>query len=275
MNANDWYKGNILNGDVVTFTTRQSDDTGFTVTLDAYSDREGYLPYSELSSKKIRKNPRSFLKEGSKGCGVVTDADGVVIFISLKDVTQSQQEEEKRMHELSGRLFSMCRKLSFIRHSPRQWHDMFVEGINNYIEDSIDEHPYTILSDRLLLRDKGEQVLLPEFLDVIRSNHCTLFGIKPFTATAKITIITFDIEGNERVKGALKSCLQRIGQGPTLTDSQLYQNQDKFNITVQPVSLPDFQVQVTSYINSLCQEKLDSFISMLEAENFDCFRKST
>lgn len=282
-----WYSGSPSVGDVLTFTVHEANDIGFKVTLDAYDNSEGFLPFSELSSKKIKKNPAAFLKAGSKHCGLVTDNSDVITYISLKDVTKEQQELETQRHCNNGRLFALCQRLSRLpghNFTESQWHHQFRRALDKYLnksnetvaegcdedeaedeaEDETPMHPIDIISSRQNIMNN--KYLPPDYHAIIANHHATLFGIKPATLTMIVTILTFDMNGNDRVKSVLSKIMSDVG---TFTDTQLYQDQSKYNLSINPVALPDFQIVITAYLESVCQNAADLITHHLHDAKFD------
>lgn len=260
-----WYLGKPSTGDVLTFTVHEPSDIGFRVTLDAYSGTEGFLPFSELSSKKIKKNPASFLRPSHKHAGVVTDSCEAMTYISLKSVSKAQQEQETKQHANNERLFALCQRLAHLSSiAEHRWRDCFQYALDLYRKDGYTLHPFEAIVSRQVSDD---DVFLPsELLDTIVSHHATLFGMKPASLVILVTILTFDMNGNDRVKSVLSSMMS--GR-ETRSDAQLYQSPEKYNLTINPVALPDFQIVISAYLENACQSAADYLIDRLRMAKFD------
>jgi translation initiation factor 2 alpha subunit (eIF-2alpha) len=261
MNRN-WYLSGPDVDDVITFTVVESDDVGFKVTIDAYSDRIGSLPFSELSAKKIKKNPASFLRIGSKHCGLVTDATGAMVYISLKNVTEAQKETENKLYSDNAHMFSMCQKLSFLGESEDTWFQCFRNALEHYRSGKIETHPYRALADRE--SRLVTSLLTPNCARIIQDNHALLFGIKPHSLTTRVCIVTFHMYGNDLVKSNLLNIRESVNCADDLSDKELYEHQDKANVSIQPVSLPEFQITISAYQENVCRDYMDKIVNLLK-----------
>lgn len=297
----NWYLDAPKMGDILSFRVKDTTDVGYNVELCAYKSQYfGFLPFSELSLKKIKKNPASFLKEGSRHCGVVTDADGYIVHLSIKHVTPEQKAEEEKMYADTEHLFSICQRLSYLEESKNAdltedaWFNVFAKALsqyrtgNSYDEDDSDEdtdedadddtpddtvedaatHPLNILSRRDMVNRSG--VLPKQYMRIIRNNHAALFGFKPVVCTVIVTIVTFDMNGTELVKTVLNRIMEHHG-GSGGSDKELYDDQTKYNLHINPVALPEFHLEISAYLKDVCQRVADSAIAELNAVKFDIF----
>lgn len=257
--STSWYSKSPKVGDTIMFTTCDSNTLGYIVTLDEFSDHEAFLPFSELSARNIRKNPSSFLKQYSKHCGNITDIGEDMIYLSLKDVSDEQKKQHSELFSLNNKLFGLCRRLSHFDFGHQEWHNIFRTAMEQSLINKI-PHPYNVISDRTILSD-SKDLMPPQYINSILHNHVTLFGMKPTIIVKKFMLITFDHEGNQLCKDEINRIFHELKPiQENYDDETLYNDQDKFNITVSPIALPIFSFSVTAFHKKL----VDDIVKQLE-----------
>lgn len=260
-----WYSTEPSVGDTVMFTTTNvTNEYGYEVLLDEYCNQKAFLPFSELSAKKIKKNPASFLKTGSKHCANVMDAGNAIHHVSLKDVTKDQKKEHSELYGHNSKLFGLCLRLSHFKFTESEWHIAFRDAM-----ESSATHPYLVITNRFTLRDQPD-FMPKEFADVILNNHATLFGMKPFSLDKRIMLVTFDPNGNQVTKDELARIVTELKEDDSdHSDEHLYKNQVCFNLSVQPIALPTFKFTISAYLDTLCEEVYEKLLAKLKQSRFD------
>jgi len=267
-----WYSKKLPNvGDIVMFTTRYTNDKAYYVTLDEYQDREAFLSFSELSKKRIRKNPSSFLKKESKNCAIVSDVGDNIISLSLISVSKDQKKQHSELYGLNSKLFGLCRRLAHIQFQEKEWYDVLRNAMEKSLELGYD-HPYATISDRSTL--KNIENLPACYVDCILENHAKMFGMKPFSIKKRIMLITFQPDGNQVAKDEICRISHELkSEEDNYTDEQLYQDQSKINICVNPVALPVCEFSITAYQDALCKQVSDELMLKLKQSKFDIVEK--
>jgi translation initiation factor 2 alpha subunit (eIF-2alpha) len=270
-------------------------DTGFDVHLDEYNI-EGFMVLKELSSKKIKKSISSFLKIGTQLPLCVLEMSDDRAIMSKKDVNSENCQDCKDRYDLNLKLFSLARRLSYTLISAQnqnidcsgeiiidlkaeklledEWTALFRDLLDP--EQPLDEHIYNMLSNRNKEShtglDKGRLIIIEHY-------HAKLFGIKPITIRADITIQVFDINGMNRVKDALLKICDKYRKpdaskdGDDIwTNDELYNNQSAVNVDILPSAIPKFHLHITSYFREQAEGVQKEIQSILEQEKFDVFR---
>lgn len=262
--AHQYYEGLPDEDEIVMCTiTSFTPEVGFNAVLEGYihdgRPLTGLLSIPELSNRRIRKNPASVLKIGTEIPLMVLDNDPAAILLSKKYVKQPQAETCRDLHRLYTKLFGTIQRLVPMTGIPAQeWQEAFV-ALDK--ADSPEEHPWNLLSSR----DCEPPELEARYLQAIRDNHTKLFGIKPIERTHSITIQSLAIDGNQRVRDALTSLLT----DKTWTTEELYADQTRYNLILVPIAIPKFQLKITAYLSSRCEEVLETLKSRLESQGFD------
>ena len=101
------------------------ENIGFTVTLDEYDDIEGLLVISNLSRKKLKKNPKTVCKNNSKHILLVSGIEGDNINLSKKDVNPGDMKQFSEFYGCNIKLATAMNKLSHIS-------DLKLEDIYTY-----------------------------------------------------------------------------------------------------------------------------------------------
>lgn len=262
--TNSWYSTQPQIGHTVMFTTGDTNEIGYSVTMDEYSDQEAFLPFSELSARHIRKNPASFLKHHSKHCGNITDIGDGNMYISLKGVSKEQKKTHSELYGLNTKLFSLCRRLSHFDFTTDEWHKVFQTVMERSLEQNT-THPYTVITDRFGLRDTDDKFMDSRYVEVILNNHATIFGMKPYITESKLMLVTFDCDGNQLTKEEITRVLSELKpENEEYSDEILYEQQGKFNLSVAPVALPIFRFTVTAYQDTVSKAISTQLSDMLK-----------
>uniref|UniRef100_A0A6C0J769 S1 motif domain-containing protein n=1 Tax=viral metagenome TaxID=1070528 RepID=A0A6C0J769_9ZZZZ len=276
MSDKSWYNTKLITDDVVMFTAGSVDEYGYSILLDEYGNKEAFLPFTMLSTRKIKKNPASFLKPQSKHCGVVNEISDSNIIVSLKDISKSQKKNHSKLYNLNNKLFSLCRRLSHFKYTEENWHNVFKISLENYQQrlDELDDtvHPYNIIINRIMI-EETKNLLPSDYMNVLYNNHSILFGIKPYVANATIMLITFSSTGNEVIKNEISRVQRDINSNERLyTDQELYDQQDRFNINIVPIALPNVTVTVTAYKADYCLSIQSKLLRLLKDGVCDIIR---
>ena len=109
------------------------------------------------------------------------------------------------------------------------------------------------------------------YLDLIDCHHARLFGISPLVYRCDVTIQSFSIDGMQYVKDILLGILAKYNRqaGPWNKD-ELYEITDAVNVTILPVAIPRFQINVAAYRSETCSRVLAEIKVLLEEAKFDC-----
>ena len=244
--------------------TSYNEQTGFNVTLDEY-DLEGLIALVDLNAKKIRGPISSFLKTGEQLPLVVIDpgVDGIV-YLSRKDVKADQAKLCCDRYALSCKLFNIVRRL------PENLE--FEQAFRELNTEDSEEHPWTLLQNR----EWDKLDLSTEQIQIIESMHAKLFGIKPQSMRAKVSIYSFAYEGNAVVRDLILE-LQAQSQPQVdgsmsstrpseWSDEELYQDTERYNMSIQPVAIPTFQIKITAYNLERCGRALEEIKANLQAK---------
>lgn len=254
--------------------TNFDEQSGFSVHLEEY-DLDGLLVLRELHNKKIRVPLASFLKVNTRLPLMVVDSgygDGKV-YLSKKIVKSDQIKACILNYQLNNRLFNLVERLP---DGNWDWKEIF-QTLNSPGLDQA-EHPWTLLNDREW-GDQGLENLTEEQVTILQTYHAKLFGMKPQSVRAKFTIYTFAVEGNNLVRDLLISVENKWNRPVTdvddtriWTQEELYNKEDRCNISILPMAIPAFQLKVTAYNLQRCYEVISNIKATLESGDvgLDC-----
>jgi translation initiation factor 2 alpha subunit (eIF-2alpha) len=254
-------------------------EAGYMVTLDAYGEQEGFIQLSELSMKRIKKNPATFLKPGDQHPTLVlsvsdvgrADNDGntaKVVDLSLKDVSEAEKVKCKKEHLHTIKLYNMCQRLEHITGvSRKSWEAEFKRCISLGSE-GLDL--YEIIQDRTALeRALGSNYLSEDLLQTLLKHHTQLFGFTTYTKTKTVMIQCFRSDGNQYVKTILNGLC--ILTTKDWTQEEMNINTELYNMHIRLIGLPKIQISVTAYNQARAQEIMDVAMQKLRDANFNVF----
>lgn len=275
----NWFAKDIPNAnDMVMAEILSADDSGFHVSLLEYSGTIAFLPFSELSKRKIKKNPKSFLKLGAKLMLLVNDNDGLIC-LSLKLVKEDMEKNSQAMYDKNYSLYCLCSRLSHIcTDSPltdydkvyQEWVEYFRDMIENYMasmdgEDNL-THPIDYLSSRSFIKLDH----MDERLKLIAKIHPQLFGIKPIQVRKEIIVLCFRPDGCQYVKDILLKILEPYKSHKT--DQELFDDQSLANLTIQLVGPPRLTLTVWAYEQGTAEDIMKKVIRQIQEAKFDLVR---
>jgi translation initiation factor 2 alpha subunit (eIF-2alpha) len=253
--------------DIIMCTVESYGDAGYKVTLDGYGDREGFIPLCELSQKRIRKNPATFLKIGDKHpvqvMSIAKD-DSHVVEVSLKDVDAAEQEKCQKNSMCTVKLYNMCQRLEHISGLPEAlWRGAFKDSISKTRSGaSLFE---AIHIEQQLLTGKVD---LPKNLtEILITHHRHLFGFSATTVQKNYIIQCFRSDGNEYVKHVLLDVCP-IDQ-TVWSIEELNNDSTRFNLSVKLIGLPKILITTTAGNRAAAEEAQRVAEAKLKAANFN------
>lgn len=251
-----FYSNDHPDKDQVTMCTVTDFDpvSGFRVKLDEY-DTEGFLMLRDLHNRKIRVPVSSFLKVGTQLPLMVLESSSSGIYLSKKDVKSDMSKAAKTRFALNCRLFNTAKHLP----EPESWIKSFREMCGE--EDDEDEHLWTMIQNRQF----NELDLSQDQVQVLTEHHAKIFGIKPCTQRMKFTVYSFGIDGNQQVKDVLMPLIN----DKVWTDQELYDDLDRYNLDIQPIAVPTFQVRISAYDQTRCATQLMNFKNAVNTSGLD------
>jgi translation initiation factor 2 alpha subunit (eIF-2alpha) len=249
--------------DIVMCTVSEYTDAGFKVTLDEYDDAEGFIPLSELSQKRIRKNPATFLKVYDKHPVSVVSLENQVVEVSLKDVKEDNAELCRKKIANILKLYSMCQRLEHITKVEKNvWKEAFKSCISNTGADLFD----ALHNEQQILEGRSG---LPKHLDqLILENYTQLFGFNTTVIHKNILIQCFRSDGNQYVKNVLaRICPPE--QKDNWTTEELSQDPERANISVKLIGLPKILLTVTAMKKDTANQKMTEAMNILTDAKFN------
>jgi hypothetical protein len=103
-------------------------------------------------------------------------------------------------------------------------------------------------------------------MQAIRGQHAKLFGIKPQSVRTKFTVYSFAIYGNDLVRDRLME-IQKPKRHGEWSNEELYKDTSRYNLIIQPIAVPTFQLKATSYNRERCYEVIDEVRAKLTEDN--------
>lgn len=246
--------------ETVIFIVKDCTDYSYDVVLPGY-EQQATLLFSELSKKKIRKNPQTFLKKKIKYAGKVLCIEDGVTYISYKDIESSEESSALTSYELSNKFFNLPQRICHLSKliDLDTWCNSFVDCLRH--EDQ-SVHPLEIISNRESL---SNYKILPACLQrILLDHHKELFGIKLESVTLKIMIMCFGMDGNEAVKQALSGVLFRYSK--TYTPEELATDGTTCNVDFRIVGFPNVEFNITSYERETCMKVQKEILSQLQGD---------
>ena len=269
-----WYKTDQPHIDEHVMCTVQefNPDTGFKVTLNEYNDKEGLLTLKELHKKKIKKSIASFLRIGQQLVLCVQEVEGIYITLSKKCVDEETSKAVTEYYSITEKLFNLSKRLSHMsEYSEDTWVELFTDLMDEYLEeydktDDIAEHPYTLMSDRFRINELN---LDARYAKVLTARHADLFGVQPVNKTMEFTVMSYSVDGNTAVKQAMCAVHKPYKTEKKWSDTELYEDPERCNVTVLPIALPKFQVHIQCYGPEQAQTVSGKIKAALESSCFD------
>ncbi len=238
-------------GELVIGTVKKVFDYGAYLTLNEYSEKEAYLPWSEVSSKWVR-DIRDFVREGQRVVVKVIRVDRRKghIDVSLKRVNPSEQRrkllEWKRAQRAEKILEIVAKKIGKSLDDAYNEVGWKLEDYYGEIYAGLEEASYRG-ADALKeagVPDKWIEPLLEEVRKHIKIKKVKIQGI--------IYLLSLAPDGVERIKRALMEPL-----------SSLELNSDT-KIRVYAIGAPKYRVEVTSTDYKKAEKVLQRYIRQLE-----------
>ncbi len=257
-------------GDVVMCTVTEYTDAGFKVTLDAYADNEGFIPLCELSQKRIKKNPATFLKIFDKHPVLVLNLASmdsgahIVVELSLKDVQQDEREDCQKNFTSTVKIYNMCQRLEHItKTSETVWHDAFKQKMslktaNNFFE--------TLHNEQKI--QSGNTGLSKDLDMLLLQHHIQLFGFSTNSIHKTLMIQCFRSDGNNYVKETLSRICPSDKKSDWTTE-ELNADQERTNVTIKLIGLPKILISVTACRYEKAEQTMADVVRQLHEANFN------
>ena len=251
-------------GDVVMCTVSSYGDAGYSVSLDGYNDLEGFIPLCELSQKRIRKNPATFLKIGDRHpvqvMSIDKEAEPCIVELSLKDVNTAAQERCQRDAAFTVKLYNMCQRLEHVTHTAEAvWHKAFKTAVSKKRSGIELFEALHVLNSPLDLPE--------DLVSLIRTHHVQLFGFSPVTVHKNYLIQCFRSDGNQYVKTILSDICPE-DQKIWSTD-EISENHSRYNLSIKLIGLPKILVTVTAANGDVAEEVHHRVEDKLKAAHFN------
>jgi translation initiation factor 2 alpha subunit (eIF-2alpha) len=258
--------------DIVMCTVTEYTDAGFKVILDAYADAEGFIPLCELSSKRIKKNPATFLKIQDKHPVLVLDIVGKgsnIVELSLKDVQPDERELCQKNFSNSVKIYNMCQRLEHLTKTPENiWHDAFKNSMSN-AGCMADPHLLDVIHSEQMINE-GKSGLSKDLDDLLVKYHVQLFGFTTATLQKTLLIQSFRSDGSNYVKDILCSICPSDQKEDWVTE-ELNQDLDRYNLSIKLIGLPKILVTVTSCKIEKAEQVMNVVLKQLQAAKFNIF----
>lgn len=257
-------------GDIIMCTVTEYTDAGFKVTLDAYADNEGFIPLCELSQKRIKKNPATFLKIFDKHPVLVLNLASmdsgahIVVELSLKDVQQEERDECQKNFTSTVKIYNMCQRLEHVtKTSELIWHDAFKENMslttaNNFFE--------TLHSEQKI--QHGNTGLSKNLDALLLLYHIQLFGFSTATIHKTMIIQCFRGDGNNYVKDTLSRICPSDKKSDWTTE-ELNNDHERTNTTIKLVGLPKILISVTACRHEKAEQTMTDIVQQLQEAKFN------
>lgn len=263
----NWYNYNPELDKPIIFQAINTNENGYNCYLPEYPDINGFIIFSELSHKRIRKNVTTFLKPSRDYCGLVTSITDGVIYISLKDISDEEAKNYHIFYDHTSKLYDLTERLAHLdtNITSETWHNAFRDALD--LVKKLDLHPYEILTDRALFTTTD--MLNDELKQLVMTNYTKLFGFKPITLNKDLLLVTFRFDGNQELIKLLSS----INQSDTLTNEQLYNDQLSYNLKILPMALPKFRISITAYNQSYVNDLWQKTLTQLQKSSLDIVKE--
>ena len=250
-------------GDIVMCTVIEYNEAGgFTVTLDEYADKEGFIPLCELSPKRIKKNPATFLKTNDKH-PVIVMAITDVVELSLKDVNEEDREQFKNKFSHTIKLYNMCQRLEHLTKTKESvWYEAFKNALSTEGNDV-----FQIIHNANLLKD-GQSGLPLDLEKHLLDLHVQLFGFNTHTVQKTVMIQCFRSDGNQYVKQVL-GAICPPDQKDNWTTEELSEDPSRINLSIKPIGLPKLLITATSSSVASSEQKMTETMLALQKANFN------
>ena len=241
--------------EITVFTIGGSNDYSYDVDLLCYG-KKATLFFSELSKKRIRKNPQSFLKKNKTyACRVLREEHGH-LYVSYKQVNDEEQKKALECYHLSQKFYNLPQRLCHYDDSVALdlWQESFVDCLR---DSQLASHPLVLISDSENFTELG----LPEIMkNIIEANHRKLFGFEPHVCEKTITVMSFAIDGNEKVKESL-----RLTQPNACSKEELADDEQKTSLELIISALPNVTIRVSGANSGKCTERLEEAIKAISS----------
>ena len=191
------------NGEFVIATISKIMPYGAFCTLDEYASLEAFLHISEVSSGWV-KNIRDFVKEGQKVVAVITrvDLEKRQIDLSLKRIGESDKRRKMESYQLSKRAAKLLERAAL--KMKKTVSQAYIEAGNPLIAEFGDLYS----AFKGIKEGVVQTKLSPAWLEALQQIADQEIRQKEIRARVKITLISYDSSGVDKIKDALQKALK-------------------------------------------------------------------
>lgn len=267
-----WYSNKLPEKDEIVMATIVSfeKDRGYTVHLNEYGDMEALLIISDLKKGKLRQNPKTFCKIGSKQVLLVkrievtmshddVEDEDVKIDVSKKDVNPRDMTIFSSYYSLQVKFMGILKRLSHTHNISEQ---ELIENIAWKYDKDIDQDESEHILNKIQHRDQLAELseIQDKYREMLLESHYKLFGAITVKSHFNLTLIMFGIHGQQDLNDLFESILSKY---PTHTNDELYHNPDLYNVEISATAPPQYNVTLTACSRTTCQHAYDTLKELI------------